>query len=119
MHFLKMKGNETFKLAVNTLTKDVFDILKENHISAEDIDWFVPHQANYRIINAVAKKLGMSEEHVVLTVEEYGNTSAASIPMALNRWYEKGEIKKGQLLLLDTFGGGLTWGSALLYFNGD
>ncbi len=119
MHFLKMKGNETFKLAVNTLTQDVFDILQENHICAEDIDWFVPHQANYRIINAVSKKLGMSEEHVVLTVGEYGNTSAASIPMALNRWYEKGEIKKGQLLLLDTFGGGLTWGSALLYFNGD
>ena len=119
LQYLKMKGNETFKLAVNTLTQDVFEILKNNDIKSEDIDWFVPHQANYRIISAVAKKLGMSEDRVVLTVEKYGNTSAASIPMALNNWYEDGKIKNGDLLLLDTFGGGLTWGSALLYFNGD
>ncbi len=117
MHYLKMKGNETFKLAVNTLTKDVFDILEDNGITSDDIDWFVPHQANYRIISAVAKKLGMSEERVVLTVQKYGNTSAASIPMAMNSWYEDGKIKDGDLLLLDTFGGGLTWGSALLHFN--
>jgi 3-oxoacyl-[acyl-carrier-protein] synthase-3 len=117
MQYLKMKGNETFKLAVNTLTKDVFEILEKNSVKSEDIDWFVPHQANYRIINAVAKKLGMSEDRVVLTVADYGNTSAASIPMAMNRWYEEGKIKDGELLLLDTFGGGLTWGSALLYFN--
>lgn len=115
--FLKMKGNETFKLAVNTLTKDVFEILDENKLSSEDIDWFVPHQANYRIINAVAKKLKMSEEKVVLTVEGYGNTSAASIPMAINKWYEDGKLKDGELMLLDTFGGGLTWGSALVHFN--
>jgi len=115
--FLKMKGNETFKLAVNTLTKDVFEILDENTLSAEDIDWFVPHQANYRIINAVAKKLKMSEDKVVLTVAGYGNTSAASIPMAINKWYEDGKLKDGELMLLDTFGGGLTWGSALVHFN--
>ncbi len=117
MQYLKMKGNETFKLAVNTLTKDVFDILEENNLTSKDIDWFVPHQANYRIINAVAKKLEMSEDRVVLTVADYGNTSAASIPMAINRWYEDGKIKDGELLLLDTFGGGLTWGSALVHFN--
>jgi len=116
-HFLKMKGNETFKLAVNTLTKDVFEILDENKLSSEDIDWFVPHQANYRIINAVAKKLQMSEDKVVLTVAGYGNTSAASIPMAINKWYEDGKLKDGELMLLDTFGGGLTWGSALVHFN--
>ena len=115
--FLKMKGNETFKLAVNTLTKDVFEILDENSLSAEDIDWFVPHQANYRIINAVAKKLKMNEDKVVLTVAGYGNTSAASIPMAINKWYEDGKLKDGELMLLDTFGGGLTWGSALVHFN--
>jgi 3-oxoacyl-[acyl-carrier-protein] synthase-3 len=118
MQFLKMKGNETFKLAVNTLTKDVFDILKENKLSSKDIDWFVPHQANYRIITAVAKKLSMSEDKVVLTVADYGNTSAASIPMAINRWFEDGKLKDGELMLLDTFGGGLTWGSALVHFNG-
>ena len=118
MQFLKMKGNETFKLAVNTLTKDVFEILEENKLSSDDIDWFVPHQANYRIINAVAKKLSMSEEKVVLTVADYGNTSAASIPMAINRWFEDGKLKDGELMLLDTFGGGLTWGSALVHFNG-
>jgi 3-oxoacyl-[acyl-carrier-protein] synthase-3 len=116
--FLKMKGNETFKLAVNTLTKDVFEILDENNLASTDIDWFVPHQANYRIINAVAKKLQMSEEKVVLTIEGYGNTSAASIPMAMNKWFEDGKLKEGELMLLDTFGGGLTWGSALVYFNG-
>ena len=117
MQFLKMKGNETFKLAVNTLTKDVFEILEENNLESKDIDWFVPHQANYRIINAVAKKLQMSEEKVVLTVAGYGNTSAASIPMAINKWYEEGKLKDGELMLLDTFGGGLTWGSALVHFN--
>ncbi len=115
--FLKMKGNETFKLAVNTLTKDVFEILDENRLESADIDWFVPHQANYRIINAVAKKLKMPEDKVVLTVEGYGNTSAASIPMAINKWFEDGKLKDGELMLLDTFGGGLTWGSALVYFN--
>ena len=115
--FLKMKGNETFKLAVNTLTKDVFEILDENKLEADDIDWFVPHQANYRIITAVAKKLKMPEDKVVLTVEGYGNTSAASIPMAINKWYEDGKLKDGELMLLDTFGGGLTWGSALVHFN--
>ncbi len=115
--FLKMKGNETFKLAVNTLTQDVFEILEENSLESKDIDWFVPHQANYRIINAVAKKLKMSEDKVVLTVAGYGNTSAASIPMAINKWYEEGKLKDGELMLLDTFGGGLTWGSALVHFN--
>ncbi len=115
--FLKMKGNETFKLAVNTLTKDVFEILEENKLESTDIDWFVPHQANYRIINAVAKKLKMPEDKVVLTVEGYGNTSAASIPMAINKWFEDGKLKDGELMLLDTFGGGLTWGSALVHFN--
>ncbi len=117
MQYLKMKGNETFKLAVNTLTKDVFEILDDNKLTSNDIDWFVPHQANYRIINAVAKKLKMDEDKVVLTVAGYGNTSAASIPMAINKWYEEGKLKDGELMLLDTFGGGLTWGSALVHFN--
>ncbi len=117
LHYLKMKGNETFKLAVNTLTKDVKNILEKNSMTSNDIDFFIPHQANFRIIDAVARKLNFPEEKVVLTVAKYGNTSAASIPMAINDWYESGKLKTGDLMLLDTFGGGLTWGSALVYFN--
>jgi 3-oxoacyl-[acyl-carrier-protein] synthase-3 len=116
MQFLKMKGNETFKLAVNTLTKDVIEILQENNITSDDIDYFIPHQANFRIIDAVSKKLKVDKDKVVLTVAKYGNTSAASIPMAINKWYEDGKLKSGDLMLLDTFGGGLTWGSALVHF---
>ncbi len=117
LQYLKMKGNETFKIAVNTLTKDVKNILEKNSLSSEDIDFFIPHQANLRIIDSVAKKLDFPMEKVVLTVEKYGNTSAASIPMAINNWYESGKLKSGNLMLLDTFGGGLTWGSALVYFS--
>ena len=116
LQYVKMKGNETFKLAVKTLTKDVQEILKENNLEAKDIPHFVPHQANYRIIKAVGDKLGMTQDQVVLTVHKYGNTSAASIPMAINDIYESGRLKSGELMLLDTFGGGLTWASALLPF---
>ena len=119
LNFMKMKGNETFKLAVKTLTKDVQDILKKNNIKVEDIDHFIPHQANYRIIKAVGDLLKFKDEQVVLTVHKYGNTSAASIPMAINDAYESGRLKQGDLVLLDTFGGGLTWGSGLVIFNQD
>jgi 3-oxoacyl-[acyl-carrier-protein] synthase-3 len=119
LNFVQMKGNETFKLAVKTLTKDVKDILAKNEINADEIPHFVPHQANYRIIKAVGDALKMKEEQVVLTVGKYGNTSAASIPMAINEIWESGRLKKGELMLLDTFGGGLTWASALLPFAGE
>jgi len=119
LNFVSMKGNETFKLAVRTLTKDVKDILAKNEIASEDIPHFIPHQANYRIIKAVGDALKMKEEQVVLTVGKYGNTSAASIPMAINDIWESGRLKKGELMLLDTFGGGLTWASALLPFAGE
>jgi 3-oxoacyl-[acyl-carrier-protein] synthase-3 len=118
LNFVQMKGNETFKLAVKTLTKDVMEILEENRLSASDIPHFIPHQANYRIIKAVGDALKMTPEQVVLTVGKYGNTSAASIPMAINDIYESGRLKSGELMLLDTFGGGLTWASALLPFCG-
>jgi len=116
--FIKMKGNETFKVAVKTLTNDVIDILKKNNIKSEDITYFVPHQANYRILNAVANALGLRDEQCVITVDKYGNTSSASIPMAINELYEAGKLQNGDLLLLDAFGGGFTWGSALLPFSG-
>ena len=118
LNFVQMKGNETFKLAVKTLTKDVKEILAKNEINSADIPHFIPHQANYRIIKAVGDALKMKEEQVVLTVGKYGNTSAASIPMAINDIWESGRLQNGELMLLDTFGGGLTWASALLPFAG-
>jgi 3-oxoacyl-[acyl-carrier-protein] synthase-3 len=119
LNFVQMKGNETFRLAVKTLTKDVKSILAKNSIDSKDIPHFIPHQANYRIIKAVGDALKMTKEQVVVTVEKYGNTSAASIPMAINDIYESGRLKKGEMMLLDTFGGGLTWASALLPFAGE
>ncbi|GAA7295260.1 ketoacyl-ACP synthase III [Helicobacter pylori] len=117
--FLCMKGNEVFKLAVKTLLKDVEMILEKNALKPEDVRLFIPHQANFRIIQAVREHLDFKDEQVVLTVHKYGNTSAASIPMAMCEAYEKGRLKKGDLMLLDAFGGGLTWGSALVYFGGN
>ncbi|WRD40451.1 ketoacyl-ACP synthase III [Helicobacter pylori] len=116
--FLCMKGNEVFKLAVKTLLKDVEMILEKNALKPEDVRLFIPHQANFRIIQAVREHLDFKDEQVVLTVHKYGNTSAASIPMAMSEAYEEGRLKKGDLMLLDAFGGGLTWGSALVYFGG-
>ena len=116
--FMKMKGNETYKVAVRTLTSDVVEILEQNNIESSSIKHFVPHQANLRIIKAVGDALELKEEQVVLTVEKYGNTSGASIPMAINDIYESGRLQNGELMLLDAFGGGLTWGSALVPFAG-
>lgn len=117
--YLKMKGNETFKVAVKTLANDVKEILARNNVDIKDITYFIPHQANLRIINAVGDMIGIDSSKVVVTVQKYGNTSAASIPMAINDIYEDGRLKKGDLILLDAFGGGLTWGSSLLYFDGE
>ncbi len=114
--YMKMKGNETFKVAVRTLTKDVVEILQENSIDASKVKHFIPHQANYRIIKAVGDALKMKNEQVVVTVAKFGNTSGASIPMAMNDIYESGRLQAGELMLLDAFGGGLTWGSALVPF---
>ncbi|MEA3374061.1 MAG: beta-ketoacyl-ACP synthase III [Campylobacterota bacterium] len=116
--YMQMKGNETFKVAVRTLTNGVKEILAENNIEADTIEHFIPHQANYRIIKAVGDALKMRDEQVVMTVAKYGNTSGASIPMAMNDLYEEGGLKTGEMMLLDAFGGGLTWGSALVPFAG-
>lgn len=114
--FVEMKGNEVFKVAVNTLGKIVDETLSANHMAKSDIDWLVPHQANLRIIAATAKKLNMSMDQVVVTVNEHGNTSAASIPLALDVAVRDGRIKRNEVLLLEAFGGGFTWGSALLRY---
>jgi 3-oxoacyl-[acyl-carrier-protein] synthase-3 len=113
-HYIKMKGNETFKVAVRALEDVVQEALDHNKVRAEDIDLLVPHQANLRIIQAMAKRLEMPMDKVVLTIHKYGNTSAASIPVALDEAVREGRIKENNLILLEAFGGGLTWASALL-----
>lgn len=114
--YMTMQGNEVFKMAVNTLGRIVDETLAANNMEKSDVDWLVPHQANIRIINATAKKLKMNMDHVVVTVAEHGNTSAASVPLALNEAVRDGRIKRGDTLLLEAFGGGFTWGSALLNY---
>jgi 3-oxoacyl-[acyl-carrier-protein] synthase-3 len=116
--FMQMKGNETFKVAVRTLTSDVQKIMQKNNYTNKDIDLFIPHQANYRIIKAVGDALAFEDAQKVLTVDKYGNTSSASIPMAINECYEDNRLKYGSTILLDAFGGGLTWGSAIVKFCG-
>ena len=113
---IKMKGNEVFKVAVNTLSKLVDETLTKNNMKKTDIDLLVPHQANLRIIKAAAKKLSMPLENVVVTVDNHANTSAASIPLALNEAVKDGRIKSDQVILLEAFGSGFTWGSVLLRY---
>ena len=114
--FVEMKGNEVFKVAVNTLGRIVDETLAANNMMKSDIDWLVPHQANIRIIAATAKKLKMSMDQVVVTVNKHGNTSAASVPLALDVAVRDGRIKENELLLLEAFGGGFTWGSVLVRY---
>ncbi len=109
-----MAGNEVFRVAVRTLSRIVDETLAANQLDKSAIDWLVPHQANLRIISATAKHLGMPMERVIVTVDRHGNTSSGSVPLALDHGIREGQIKPGQLLLLEAFGGGFTWGSALL-----
>jgi 3-oxoacyl-[acyl-carrier-protein] synthase-3 len=113
---IEMKGSQVFKIAVNTLDKIVDEALIANQLQKEDIDWLVPHQANIRILEATAKKLEMSMNKVIVTIDRHGNTSAASIPLALDDGIKSGKIKSGHLLLMEAFGGGFTWGSALIRY---
>jgi len=113
---LRMKGNEVFKVAVKTLENLVDDVVEKNNLEKGQIDWLIPHQANIRIISATAKRLALPMERVILTVREHGNTSAASVPMALDTAIRDGRIKRGDLLLLEAFGGGFTWGASLIRY---
>lgn len=113
---LRMKGNEVFKVAVKTLGRMVDDIIEQNDLHKGEIDWLIPHQANIRIIQATAKRLDLPMERVVLTVQEHGNTSAASVPMALDTAVRDGRVKRGDMLLLEAFGGGFTWGASLIRY---
>jgi len=114
--YIQMQGNEVFKMAVKTLGRIVDETLASNDMQKSDVDWLIPHQANIRIIKATAKKLNMSMDQVVVTVDHHGNTSAASIPLALDVAVRDGRVKRGETLLLEAFGGGFTWGSALLKY---
>ncbi|MDV3467745.1 beta-ketoacyl-ACP synthase III [Stenotrophomonas sp. C3(2023)] len=111
-----MKGNDVFKYAVKALDSVVDEALQANGLEKTDLDWLVPHQANLRIIEATAKRLEMSMEQVVVTVDKHGNTSSGSVPLALDAAVRSGKVERGQLLLLEAFGGGFTWGSALLRY---
>ncbi|HKZ74107.1 MAG TPA: beta-ketoacyl-ACP synthase III [Steroidobacteraceae bacterium] len=113
---IAMAGNEVFKVAVTKLGKAVDEALAANGLEKSAIDWLVPHQANIRIIQATARRLDMPMERVIVTVNEHGNTSTASVPLALDTGVRDGRIKRGQLLLLEAFGGGFTWGSALVRY---
>jgi len=113
---IRMKGNEVFKVAVRTLGRIVDETLAHNKMEKSDLDWLIPHQANYRIITATAKKLGMTMDQVVVTVDKHGNTSAASVPLALDEAVRSGKVKRGDVLLLEAFGGGFTWASALVKY---
>ncbi|QEP42838.1 ketoacyl-ACP synthase III [Ectothiorhodospiraceae bacterium BW-2] len=114
--YVEMRGNEVFKVAVNTLGQIVDETLAANCMDRGDIDWLVPHQANIRIIQATAKKLKMGMERVVVTVDRHGNTSGASVPLALDTAVRDGRIQRGEVLLLEAFGGGFTWGSVLVRY---
>ncbi len=114
LHFIKMKGNETFKVAVRTLEELAARTLEENDLDPSRLSLLIPHQANIRIIKATAKRLGMPDEKVFVNIDRYGNTSAASIPIALDEAVQSGKIKDGEYLLLEAFGGGLTWASSLI-----
>jgi 3-oxoacyl-[acyl-carrier-protein] synthase-3 len=111
-----MAGNEVFKVAVTKLGQAVDETLAANGLERTALDWLVPHQANIRIIQATARKLDLPMERVIVTVQEHGNTSAASVPLALDVAVRDGRIKRGELLLLEAFGGGFTWGSALVRY---
>ncbi len=114
MHYIKMKGNELFKIAVRVLVEAAGSALEKAGLSVSDVDLLIPHQANLRIINAVAKRLGLEESLVYTNLDKYGNTSAASIPLAMDEAAGKGLLKEGDIIVLDAFGGGLTWGACVL-----
>ncbi|MFZ0788763.1 MAG: beta-ketoacyl-ACP synthase III [Chromatiaceae bacterium] len=114
--YMEMKGTEVFRVAVTTLGRIVDETLEANGLKKSDIDWLIPHQANIRIIQATARKLDMPMERVVVTVAEHGNTSAASVPLALDQAVRDGRIQRGEMLLMEAFGGGFTWGSALVRY---
>ncbi len=115
-HFISMKGSETFKLAANSMSTAITELLKKYNMTHDDIDWLIPHQANIRIMKQVAKNIDLPEEKIIINIQKYGNTSAATIPIALAEAYENGIVKRGQKIVSVSFGGGMTWGACLFIF---
>jgi 3-oxoacyl-[acyl-carrier-protein] synthase-3 len=116
---VEMKGNEVFRVAVTKLGEVVGEVLEKYGVEQSEIDWLVPHQANIRILQATAKKLKMNSDRMALTVDQHANTSAASVPLALNHIYRQGKLEKGQLILLEAFAGGFAWGANLVRWSKD
>jgi 3-oxoacyl-[acyl-carrier-protein] synthase-3 len=116
LHYLKMQGNEVFKYAIRTMVSAAHRVMKSKKITSEQIDWFIPHQANMRIMEEVANRLRIPMDKVIVTVHKYGNTSAASIPTALDEAVRSGKIQRGDLVLVNSFGAGFTWGAALIRY---
>ncbi len=114
MHYIRQEGRTVFKFAVTGMAEVTEAILQKNHLTGKDIKYFVPHQANLRIIDATGKRLGLAEEQVLVNIDKYGNTTAATIPLGLSELYHEGKLKKGDLVLMAAFGAGFTWGSLLL-----
>ena len=111
-----MKGNDVFKIAVNTMGRIASETLEKNNMKVDAVDWLIPHQANSRIINAVARKINLPEEKIIMTVNKHGNTSAASIPLAIDHANKNNLLKRDNIVMLEAFGAGFTWGSTLLKF---
>jgi 3-oxoacyl-[acyl-carrier-protein] synthase-3 len=116
LQYVKMQGNEVFKYAIRTMVDAAYKIMKSKKITSEEIDWFIPHQANIRIMEEVAKRLEIPMDKVIVTVHKYGNTSAASIPTALDEAIRSGQIQRGDIILTNSFGAGFTWGAALFRY---
>ena len=114
LHYVKMRGNETFKFAVRAMSDSVLIVLKQCDISLKEVDWLIPHQANIRIMQAVADRISLPREKVIVNIDRYGNTSAASIPIALDEAVREGKIKEGDLIVMVAFGAGMTWASSVV-----
>jgi len=114
LHYIRMRGNETFKMAVRSLEDVCREVLDASGLTTDDVDWFIPHQANRRIIDAVGSRLGIDERRCFVNIERYGNTSAASIPIALDEAVRAGLVKSGHVVLMAAFGAGLTWAGSVV-----
>ena len=112
MHYVKQEGKQVFKFAVTNMAEVSAEIMEKNNLKSEDVDWLVPHQANLRIIDATANRMGLSKEKVMINIEKYGNTTAATLPLCL--WDYESQLKKGDNIVLSAFGGGFTWGAVYL-----